>query len=176
CLLRMFGHRKVAVLAGDFNIWQKEGRPVAAGVEERTQTEFQGDFDPSVVVDANELQRLLDRGETLLIDARAPERFRGEQEPLDAVAGHIPGAVNRFHGENLKPDGNVKSPGQLREEFDTLLDGAHPEAAVVYCGSGVTSCFHLVAMEHAGLTGARLYAGSWSEWIRDPNRPVATGE
>lgn len=122
-----------------------------------------------------EIEQHLIHPRFLLIDARAPERYRGETEPIDPVAGHIPGAVNRFHQNNLTPDGTFKSPMTLREEFTALLGSTPPEQVVVYCGSGVTSCHHILAMEIAGLPGARLYVGSWSEWIRDPNHPVVTG-
>lgn len=175
CLLRMYGHDRVAVLEGDFNIWQQEGRPVSSGIETNPAVEFTGTFDPSRIIETSELQQKIATGQIRLIDARAPERFKGEKEPIDPVAGRIPTAVNRFHGENLTPDGKPKPAEQLRREFELLLENVKPEDVVVYCGSGVTSCFHLVAMEHAGISGARLYAGSWSEWIRDPNRPIATG-
>ena len=114
-------------------------------------------------------------GRIRVLDARAPERFRGEVEPLDPVAGHIPGAYNRFHRENLAADGRFKPAAQLRCEFEALLGGAAPEALVHQCGSGVTACHNLLAMEHAGLAGSALYPGSWSEWSCDPARPVARG-
>ncbi|MDZ4160058.1 MAG: rhodanese-like domain-containing protein, partial [Anaerolineaceae bacterium] len=98
------------------------------------------------------------------------ERYRGEMELIDPIAGHIPGAINRFTGENLRDDGCFKSGAELRSEFLKLMQNVPPEHTVVYCGSGVTSCHHLVALEHAGLPGVRLYLGSWSQWIRDPNR------
>ena len=110
------------------------------------------------------------------VDARAAERFRGETEPLDKVAGHIPGARNHFFQRNLTDDKTFKSASDLRAQWERTLGGASPEHAVVYCGSGVTACHDLLALEHAGLTGARLYAGSWSEWCSDARRPVETGE
>jgi thiosulfate/3-mercaptopyruvate sulfurtransferase len=110
-----------------------------------------------------------------LIDARARNRFMGEDETIDPVAGHIPGAVNRFYGMNLNSDGTFKTTEKLRTGFEKILGAVRPDKAVVYCGSGVTSCHHILAMEYAGLAGARLYSGSWSEWIRDPDRPRATG-
>ena len=112
-------------------------------------------------------------GNSKLIDARAAERFRGEIEPIDAIAGHIPGAVNRPFVQNLGPDGRFKSPGVLAEEFKALLGDSPSNETLLMCGSGVTACHHLLAMEHAGLRGARVYPGSWSEWISDPARPVA---
>src|SRR5688572_12591972 len=106
----------------------------------------------------------LDDPRTLLIDARGADRFEGRTEPLDRVAGHIPGAANRFYRGNLADDGTMLPPAVLREQFDALLDGRSPDQAVAYCGSGVSACHNLLAMEHAGLTGTRLYVGSWSEW------------
>ncbi len=108
-----------------------------------------------------------------LIDARAPERYRGESEPLDRVAGHIPSALNHFYKNNLNPDGTFLAPEQLRAQFQALLGEVSAENTALYCGSGVSAAHHLLAMEVAGLTGAKLYAGSWSEWCSDPARPVA---
>ena len=110
-----------------------------------------------------------------LFDARAPERFRGEVEPIDRVAGHVPGAVNRPYVANLETDGRLRPREQLAEEFRALLGDTRASDAVLMCGSGVTACHNLLAMEHAGIHGARVYAGSWSEWISDPSRPVARG-
>lgn len=170
-LLRFLGHNAVAVLDGGFPKWQKEGRPVTGGVEHRTPSHFTGKPDWSLATSADEVEQIrLDPGYRL-IDARAPERFRGEVEPIDPVAGHIPGAVNRFHALNLSPDGTFLPPEILRAQFEDLLQGISPENAVVYCGSGVTSIHHLIAMQIAGLPGARLYPGSWSEWIVDRKRP-----
>jgi thiosulfate/3-mercaptopyruvate sulfurtransferase len=122
-----------------------------------------------------EVERIRQDPAYVLIDARAPVRYRGEQEPIDTVAGHIPGAVNRFHAENLGPDGKFLPPDILREQFTQILGDRPPSRAVVYCGSGVTSCHNLLAMEIAELSGSRLYPGSWSEWIRDPQRPIGLG-
>ena len=127
----------------------------------------------TVQLSASELVPRL--GSLRLLDARAPERFRGEIEPLDAVAGHIPGAGNRFYRMNLEDDGRFKAASQLRAEFDALLGNDRPAAVAHQCGSGVTACHNLLAMEHAGLTGSALYPGSWSEWSADPTRPVARG-
>jgi thiosulfate/3-mercaptopyruvate sulfurtransferase len=119
--------------------------------------------------------RLHDRA-TLLVDARAPERFEGRSEPIDRVPGHIPGAVNAFYKENATEAGTLKRPDELRERFSRVLGGHSPDQVVMYCGSGVSACHNLLAMEHAGLTGASLYVGSWSEWSADPARPVETGD
>ena len=110
-----------------------------------------------------------------MLDARAPERFRGDVEPIDAVAGHIPSARNRFFKANLNSDLTMRVPAELRREFEALLGDRRPEQVVHQCGSGITACANLLAMEHAGLTGSKLYAGSWSEWISDPTRPIARG-
>ena len=115
-------------------------------------------------------------GNRIIIDARSPERYAGLVEPIDPVAGHIPGAVNRFHGLNLDPQNIFRKPELLRDEYLTILGTSSPQDAVVYCGSGVTSCHHILAMKIAGLPLPRLYAGSWSEWIRDPDHPIASGK
>jgi thiosulfate/3-mercaptopyruvate sulfurtransferase len=112
----------------------------------------------------------------VVLDARAAPRFRGETETIDPVAGHIPGACNRPFSDNLGADGRFKPVAQLREEFSALIGAHGVECTVLMCGSGVTACHNLLALEHAGLTGARVYAGSWSEWISDPTRPVARGD
>lgn len=174
-MLRLLGHRRVAVLDGGYQRWIKEGFPTAKGNETRPNEKFEPLPDWNMVIDTEGVEKILRDAGFLIIDARAPERFRGEKEPIDPVAGHIPGAVNRFHGANLDSDGKFLPAEELHKEFSLLLGKTPGERTVVYCGSGVTSCHHLLAMEIAGITGARLYAGSWSEWIRDPNRPVKTG-
>jgi len=109
-----------------------------------------------------------------LVDARSPERFRGETETIDRVAGHIPGAANHFFRTNLNEQGTFRSPEELRARFNETLGNTAPDRVVCYCGSGVTACHNLLALEHAGIRGARLYAGSWSEWSSDPARPIDT--
>ena len=126
-------------------------------------------------VNADYVLSHLDDPEVVIIDARSPDRFRGENETLDPVGGHIPGAINRFFQDNLGPDGRFKQAAQLQEEFGKLIKGGDAHKVVAQCGSGVTACHNLLAMEAAGLDGARLYPGSWSEWCADPARPVATG-
>ncbi len=170
-LLRFLGHRQVAVLDGGFPKWQRESLPVASGVQTRPPAVFTPQPDWSMVVTAEEVERIRQDPAYCLIDARAAERYRGEKEPIDPIAGHIPGAVNRFHGQNISPEGVLLPPDVLRAQFQSLIGSTPPENVVVYCGSGVTSIHHILAMELAGLPGARLYLGSWSEWIRDPNRP-----
>jgi thiosulfate/3-mercaptopyruvate sulfurtransferase len=167
--LRYFGHPAVAVLDGGLAAW--EG-PVESGEPATPQP---GDFvaQPGAmpVLDADAAADLAAHG--VLLDARAPERYRGEIEPLDVAAGHIPGALNRFFQRNLQPDGRFKPAGALRAEFDALLGQRGADQVVHQCGSGVTACHNLLAMEHAGLSGSQLYPGSWSEWSSDPARPVA---
>jgi thiosulfate/3-mercaptopyruvate sulfurtransferase len=128
-----------------------------------------------VTVDAQAIERNLATRELTVLDARAADRYRGENETIDPVAGHIPGARNRFYQNNLTPDGRFKSAHTLREDFGAILQSVTPEHVVLQCGSGVTACHNALAMEIAGLHGAALYPGSWSEWCADPSRPVATG-
>lgn len=171
-MLRHSGHEAVAVLDGGLPKWTRESRPTRGGAETRPPYPFHGMIDASAMVSTAEVDRLRLDPAWRLVDARSPERYRGESEPIDAIAGHIPGAVNRFHGLNLTPEGVLKAPDVLRAEFDALLGDTPADHVAVYCGSGVTSIFHLLAMEMAGLPGGKLYVGSWSEWIRDPNRPI----
>jgi thiosulfate/3-mercaptopyruvate sulfurtransferase len=170
-LLRFLGHPQVAVLDGGFQKWQRESRPVVSGSESRSPASFMPRPDWSMIVSVEEVERFRQDPDFCLVDARSAERYRGEKEPIDPVAGHIPGAVNRFHGQNLSPEGVFLPPEVLRSEFEALVGSTPPENVIVYCGSGVTSIHHILAMELAGLPGARLYLGSWSEWIRDPERP-----
>jgi thiosulfate/3-mercaptopyruvate sulfurtransferase len=177
-MLRWLGHAPVALLDGGLAAWQAiggalESGPVAPAPPQPTYP-MAGVPSPLVrTVDVRTLQSQL--GRIALIDARAPERFRGDVEPLDAQAGHIPGARNRFFKDNLAASGRFKPADELRAEFLPLL-GARPVTEIVHqCGSGVTACHNLLAMAVAGLDGAALYAGSWSEWSSDPARPVARG-
>ncbi len=172
-MLQFYRHKAVAVLDGGYAKWTRENRPLRSGVETSRPGHFSAALDHSMLVDTAWVEHALHRPEILLIDARSPERFRGESEPIDPVAGHIPGAVNRFNGDNLAPDGTLLPPSQLRAQFQSLVGKTPPQNVVVYCGSGVTSCHHILAMRAAGLGMPRLYAGSWSEWIRDPSRPIA---
>jgi thiosulfate/3-mercaptopyruvate sulfurtransferase len=174
-LARWLGHRKVAVLDGGIEAWTRAGFPLSAEPAPRRQGNFAAG--PSLVadVDAAAVLANLGSGDRMVVDARAPERYRGEVEPLDPVAGHIPGAVNRPFQQNLRPDGRFKPGPVLRQEFEALLAGRAPESLIHHCGSGVTACHNLLAMEVAGLPGGALYPGSWSEWCADPARPVARG-
>jgi thiosulfate/3-mercaptopyruvate sulfurtransferase len=175
-LLRAYGHFQVALLDGGLPKWTGEGRPVSNETPPRRHpAPFTGVLDLRQMATSEEVLRQHRDPRYRLIDTRAPERFRGEVEPIDPVAGHIPGARNRPLAQNLNPDLTFKPAGQLRQEFNELLEGASPENVIAYCGSGVTACHNLLAMEIAGLFGGKLYPGSWSEWIRDPERPVESG-
>jgi thiosulfate/3-mercaptopyruvate sulfurtransferase len=171
-LLRWLGHDGVAVLDGGFGKWIAEGRRTSEGEETRAPKPFVGAPRSDMVVDVDEVARIAARVPARLIDARAPERYRGDIEPIDRVAGHIPGAVNDHFMQNLDEHGTFRSPQALRERLDAAIGGAPPNEIVCYCGSGVTACHNLLALERAGLPGARLYPGSWSEWSSDPSRPV----
>lgn len=173
-LARWLGITKVAVLDGGFAAWQAAGLPVSTDVPHPTPTQFTAAPDDRLWMSADEVDKGLAAGEITLVDAREPERFRGEVEPIDPVAGHVPGATNVPFKGHLTATGHYRVASELRERFAVVA--ASPDTAVYMCGSGVTACVNLLAAEHAGLAGGRLYAGSWSEWIRDPERPVATGE
>lgn len=173
-MLRWLGHAPVAVLDGALNAWLEARLPLdAATVIPRSAPPYPLRESLVASIDADTLQARL--GQLRLIDARAPERFRGDVEPLDPVAGHIPGALNRPFTQNLGGNGRFKPAARLREEFLQLLAGRPAAEAVHQCGSGATACHNLLAMEAAGLAGAALYPGSWSEWCADPARPVAKG-
>lgn len=176
-LLRAYGHNRAAVLDGGFPKWIAENRPVEAKIPpSRPVAAFSGILDKNAMVTSAELVDLHANPAFRLIDARAAERFRGEIEPIDPVAGHIPGARNRPVAHNLTADQTFKPAAQLRAEFLEILQGVSSQNVIAYCGSGVTAAHNLLALEIAGLPGAKLYAGSWSEWIRDPSRPVEAGE
>jgi thiosulfate/3-mercaptopyruvate sulfurtransferase len=174
-LLRYAGHDAVAVLDGGWAKWIREGRPTRRGPEARAAATFVARPRPEMSIGVDEVSAQLGNAQTLLVDARAPERYEGRSEPIDRVPGHIPGAVNHPYRSNAADDFTLLSPQTLRETFLTLLGSVEPSHAVMYCGSGVTACHNLLAMTHAGLPGARLYAGSWSEWSADSARPVEKG-
>jgi len=173
-LLRWMGHKAVAVLDGGFAKWTAEELPTARGEESRPPRQFRGASVAGMVVNANEVAALARRSDWRLVDARAPERYRGEIEPIDRAAGHIPGAVNHFFKRNLANDGTFLTPEPLRARLREATNDVAPDHIVCYCGSGVTACQNLLALEHAGLGGAKLYPGSWSEWSSDPARPIET--
>jgi len=173
-MLRWVGHEAVAVLDGGLPAWQAAGQPVVTDVP---ATRPRGNIAerPALVttVDVNAVLHNVEHGGKTVVDARAPDRFRGENETIDPVGGHIPGARNRFFKDNLQPDGRFKAPDQLKAELGVAV--GDPARAIMQCGSGVTACHNLLALEVAGMPGAALYPGSWSEWSADPQRAVATG-
>jgi len=171
-LLRLAGERAVAVLDGGLAAWQAAGLPLETGTVERTPTQVVVHYEPSQVILDHDV---VIEPRQVVLDARAAPRYRGDVEPLDRVGGHIPGALNRPFADNLAADGRFKDADDLRREFLAVLGDHVPSQVVHSCGSGVTACHNLLAMEHAGLAGSRLYAPSWSGWISDPTRPVAKG-
>jgi thiosulfate/3-mercaptopyruvate sulfurtransferase len=174
-ILRCMGHDKVAVLDGGIKHWQQQGLPITTRLPAVKPGLFRPYLDDAAWLNALQVQNSVAQKNICLIDARTPERYRGEQEPIDPVAGHIPGALNRAFQLNLDSSGLFLSAEQLRGQFKRLMGVTVPGQVVHYCGSGVTACHNLLAMEHAGLTGSKLYAGSWSEWIRNKNRRVSCG-
>lgn len=175
-LLRWLGHDNVALLDGGLPKWMKEKRPMTAELPQMTPGKFEAKLRGEILANAAEVDNARQERCRLVIDARPEQRFTGEREPLDKVAGHIPGAINWVFDENLDFDGTYLPAEELREAYLKLLNGVKPELVIHSCGSGVTACHNMLAMEIAGLPGGKLYAGSWSEWITDPERPVATGE
>jgi thiosulfate/3-mercaptopyruvate sulfurtransferase len=178
-LLRWVGLSRVAVLDGGFKAWVAQGGALEAGEPKLRPSGGARPFtlavDTSAVATAADVLQALQDPARLLVDARTPERYAGTVEPIDSVAGHIPGAVNHPFSNNLGPEGRFLPPPELQRRWRERLAGVAPDNVILMCGSGVTACHNLIAMELAGLPGAKLYAGSWSEWIRDPARPVAKG-
>ncbi|HWI14302.1 MAG TPA: sulfurtransferase [Burkholderiales bacterium] len=172
-LLRWLGHAHVAVIDGGWQAWVRSGHATTAEVRPARPAQFVPRLQAQLAVDAAFVLRHLDTTEACVVDARSPDRFRGENETLDPVGGHIPGATNRFFRDNLDASGQFKPADRLRQELQQVLGARAPAQVIHQCGSGVTACHNLLAMEHAGLAGSRLYPGSWSEWISDPARPVA---
>jgi thiosulfate/3-mercaptopyruvate sulfurtransferase len=172
-MLRWVGHDAAAVLDGGLAKWVAEGRPLTADVPIVQASKFRVHLRGEMAVDVHAVAKTL--RQRLLLDARAPARWRGEQEPIDPVAGRIPGAHNRFNMDNVRANGQFKSADELKADFQRVLGNRPPSEVVNYCGSGVAACHNLLAMEIAGLTGGKLYAGSWSEWQADPARPREKG-
>lgn len=172
-LLRWVGHPAVAVLDGGLVAWQASGLPMVTHAERRTPGAITERAALVSTVSVDEVVGNLSTQERTVVDARANDRYRGENETIDPVGGHIPGAKNRFFKDNLTADGRFKDAAQLKAEFAPLF--GQPSKAIMQCGSGVTACHNLLALEVAGLPGAALYPGSWSEWVADPSRPVAIG-
>lgn len=174
-LLRWLGHESVAVLDGGMSRWRALDGPVRSGPEFREARDFVARPRDGLTIDSATILSHLRDGSYAIVDARAPERFRGEMEPIDPVGGHIPGATNLPYTDSLTSEGRFRSAEELRDRYRKHFAEASGGAPVFYCGSGVTACHHLVAYAHAGLGEALLYPGSWSEWIADPARPVETG-
>jgi thiosulfate/3-mercaptopyruvate sulfurtransferase len=174
-MLRWVGHDRAAVLDGGWEGWEKGGFPVTTTSPAITPVIFTGEPRGTAWVDAQFVRSHLNDPSVIVLDARAPERFKGIAEPIDPVAGRIPGARNRLFKDNLDADGRFKSAHELKAAFESVLAGARAGQVVHQCGSGVSACSNLLAMEIAGLTGSKLYPGSWSEWIADPERPIAKG-
>lgn len=175
-LLRWLGHEAMALLDGGLPKWQREQRPMDAELPEVTPKTFQMQVNNALWVDAHTVDSIREHSDHVLVDARAEERYTGMIEPLDKVAGHIPGAINHPYEDNLDFSGEFMSAEELKGEYKDLIGNRDPANIIHMCGSGVTACHNILAMEHAGLKGSKLYAGSWSEWITRPERPVTTGE
>ena len=175
-LLRWLGHDNVALLDGNWPMWVKQKLPVTSALPQIIPANFEAHVRNELLVDAVEVDFARRERCSVLIDARPEQRFAGEREPLDKVAGHIPGSMNWVFEENLDFDGTYLPAEELKEAYLKLMHGLKPQQVIHTCGSGVTACHNMLAMEIAGLHGSKLYAGSWSEWITDPSRPVATGE
>jgi thiosulfate/3-mercaptopyruvate sulfurtransferase len=173
-MLRWLGHDKVAVLDGGYAKWTKEGRPVSDAIPQPAPADFAGRL-RAMSVDAAAVLGSIGRPGSVLVDARSPDRFRGENETLDPVGGRIPGSINRFFRDNLGANACFKPAAELAGDYRALLGEAAPGTVVHSCGSGVSACHNLLAMEIAGLSGSRLYPGSWSEWCSDPGRPTEKG-
>ena len=179
-MLRWLGHDAAAVLDGGFKAWTAQGGALQSGetdpeAAERLTRHFTARINADSVVSTAQLERVLRDPKAVLVDARAQERYAGTVEPIDSAAGHIPGAVNHPFTANLDSDGRFLPAPELKRRWQERLTGSDPENLVAMCGSGVTACHNLLSLEVAGLTGGKLYAGSWSEWIRDPRRPIARG-
>ena len=171
-MLRWLGHNDVAVLDGGWQAWVAAGYPVSSGAESRHRKAFEARPRPELVADAAEVERIRNDDAYVLCDCRGADRFRGENETTDPVAGHIPGAISLPYAGNLTEDKTFRPAAELRQRFEQSLGGTASENVVLYCGSGVTAAHNALAMAYAGLGDARLYPGSWSEWITDPSRPV----
>lgn len=174
-MLRWVGHDAVTVLDGGWTQWKKAGYPVTSGIETRKPRVFTPRVRNDRLFSSSDVLKILHNPSFRLIDSRSADRYRGENETIDPVAGHIPGALSSPFANNLGPEGLFLSPDDLKARFQHLLDGVPPERTVFYCGSGVTASHNLLALAHAGLGDARLYAGSWSEWITNPDHPIAKG-
>jgi thiosulfate/3-mercaptopyruvate sulfurtransferase len=174
-LFNWLGHEKIAVLDGGFQAWVAEGNSVSAEIPNATPNIFNPDIKPNLLVTAEDILRNFGDPGYQVVDSRASDRYRGEIEPIDPVAGRIPGAINYFWGENLNSDGHFRAKDVLRGRFATLFESVPANYVTFYCGSGVSSAHNVLAVAHSGMGLAKLYIGSWSHWITDPDRPVTTG-
>ena len=173
-LLRWLGHEKVAVLDGGYLEWKSKDLPITATLPQIDAASFTPHLQKGWIVSADEIPAQQQQG-GVLVDARAAERYRGDVEPIDPIAGHIPGALNYPLTDNINADGMFKDRICLREQINTVISTHGAPEVIHYCGSGVSACHNILAMEHAGLHGSKLYPGSWSEWIRDTQHTIATG-
>ena len=173
-MARWIGLTKIFLLDGGIPKWIAEGRALATDVPAPSPAPLRGNANPLMVWSATELAAHIEDANISVIDARAAERYRGEVEPIDPVAGHIPGALNRFYKANLNADLTFRAADEIKNDFAKLTNDQSSANVVHYCGSGVTACANIFAMEYAGLPGSKLFAGSWSEWVSDPSRPVVT--
>jgi thiosulfate/3-mercaptopyruvate sulfurtransferase len=171
-MLKWLGHDAVAVLDGSFSHWKKAGLPTTDEIPTPQPKTFVPKPRPELIANLEEIETIKQHPKKLLVDSRAAERYRGEIEPIDPVAGHIPGAVNRFYMDNLDENGKMKAIPELKEIFSTLIGDRSPENVIFYCGSGVTSAHNILAMAYVGLGMSKIYPGSWSEWINDPNHMI----
>jgi thiosulfate/3-mercaptopyruvate sulfurtransferase len=173
-MLKWLGHDAAAVLDGSLTHWKKVGFPVTDEITTAKPKTFKPKPHPEMIATLNEIETIRQHPNKLLVDSRAQERYRGETEPLDPVAGHIPGAVNRYYMDNLDEEGKMKTVSELKEIFSALIGETQPGNVIFYCGSGVTSAHNILAMAHAGLGMAKIYPGSWSEWVIDPDHIIET--
>jgi thiosulfate/3-mercaptopyruvate sulfurtransferase len=174
-LLRWVGHMRVAVLNGGYAAWLAAGLPVSVAIDARPATHFVPHIAGTAPLASDAIAPALEAGQILLVDARGADRFAGENERIDPVAGHVPGAKSAPFAGNLDADGRFLPAAELARRWRAVLAGRAPQDLVSMCGSGVTACHNLLALEIAGFSGARLYPGSWSEWIKDPQRRIARG-
>jgi thiosulfate/3-mercaptopyruvate sulfurtransferase len=171
-MLRWLGHEAVAVLDGGWPKWKSEGREAREGMAIRSSRRFVPQPRPELLSTTDEIESMLHDAGSKLFDSRTAERYRGENETIDSIAGHIPGAISAPYPDNLNPDGTFRSQEELRARFNSLLGSTPPDRTAFYCGSGVTAAHNLLALQHAGMGDARLYTGSWSEWITDSRHPI----
>jgi len=175
-LLQSYGHMKTYLINGGFQAWVVKGNPIDTNIPEKKPELFDGKFSGQNLIDQKEIEKNLNNRDYLLIDARSPLRYQGIEEPIDKIAGRIPGAINIFHQDHLDKNGFLLPETDLKTMYAFLKDFKKKENIILYCGSGVTSCFNLLALSQIGMNKPRLYAGSWSEWIQDPGHPIIKNE